>query len=111
MLKWISGLTPEGQLDGAMHKVEEALKVLGIQWAAADHETKLACGQFAIEALQKLMPNYDLSRNLYAQFYFFATDRPIKVLEEGAKWFTETAKAAEVENPPLSLPWVASVNF
>jgi hypothetical protein len=101
MLKWISGLTPEGQLDAAMHKVEEALKVLGIQWFAADHETKLACGQFVIEALRKLMPDYDLSSNLYSQFFFYTTDQPAKVLEEGAKWFTETAAAAEVENPPL----------
>jgi hypothetical protein len=101
MLKWISGLAPEGQLDGAMHKVDGALKVLGTHWFAADHEAKLACGQFVIEAVRKLMPDYDLSRNLYAQFFFFAKDRPTKVLEEGAKWFTETAAAAEVENPPL----------
>jgi hypothetical protein len=101
MLNWISRLTPEGQLDGAMLKVEEALKTLGIEWFAADHEAKLACGQFVIEALRKLMPNYDLSRNFYSQFYFFATDKPATTLEEGAKWFNETAAAAKAQNPPL----------
>ena len=72
MLNWISGLTSDGRLDGAMHNVEAAVKALGIQWFAADHEAKLACGQLVIEAIQKLIPNYDLSRNLYSQFFFFA---------------------------------------
>jgi hypothetical protein len=103
MLSWISGLTPEGRLNGAMHEIEAALKMLGIQWFAADHEAKLACGQFVIEAVRKLMPEYDLSGNLYSQFYFYTTDRPATVLEEGAKWFSETAAAAKVENPPLSI--------
>jgi hypothetical protein len=31
MVQWISGVTPEAQLSGAMQKVEEALKVLGIR--------------------------------------------------------------------------------
>jgi hypothetical protein len=101
MLKWISGLTPEGRLDDAMHKVEAAVETLGTRWFAADHGAKLACGQFVIEALRKLMPDYDFSRNLYSQFFFYTADRPATVLEDGAKWFSETAAAAEVENPPL----------
>jgi hypothetical protein len=48
MLNWISQLTPEGKLDRAMLKAEEALKSLGIEWFAADHETKLAYGQFGL---------------------------------------------------------------
>ena len=72
MLSWISGLTSDARLDGAMHNAEAAAKALGIQWLAADHEAKLACGQLVIEAIQKLIPNYDLSRNLYSQFFFFA---------------------------------------
>jgi hypothetical protein len=101
MLNWVSSLTPEGRLDGAVRKVEAALEALGTEWFAANHETKLACGQFAIEAVRKLMPDYDLGRNLYSQFFFFATDRPATVLEEGAKQFSEIAAAAKVENPPL----------
>ena len=99
-LNWTSGgLTPEGQLDGAMHEVEAAVETLGIEWFAADHEAKLACGQFVIEAVRKLMPDYDLSRNLYSQFFRYATDHP--AFEEGAKWFNKTAAAAKAENPPL----------
>jgi hypothetical protein len=47
-----------------MPKVEEALNVFGIHWFAADLKEKLDRGYFAINALQKLMPDYDLSRNL-----------------------------------------------
>ena len=101
MLSWISGLTSDARLDGAMHNAEAAAKALGIQWLAADHEAKLACGQLVIEAIQKLIPNYDLSRNLYSQFFFFATRQSTTDLEEGAKWFSETAAAAKDENPPL----------
>jgi hypothetical protein len=101
MLNWVSSLTPEGRLDGAVRKVEAVVEALGTQWFAADHEAKLACGQFVIEAVRKLMPDYDLSRNLYSQFFFFATDRPATVLEEGAKQLSETAAAAKSENPPL----------
>ena len=101
MLNWISGLTSNGRLDDAMHHVEAAVKALGIQWFAADHEAKLACGQLVIEAVQKLIPNYDLSRNLFYQFFFFATHQSAADLEEGAKWFSETAAEAKDENPPL----------
>ncbi len=101
MLNWISGLTSERRSDGAMHDAEAAVKAFGIQWFAADHEAKLACGQLVIEALKKLMPNYDLSRNLYSQFFFFATKQSATDLEEGAKWFSETAAAGKDENPPL----------
>jgi hypothetical protein len=101
MLNWISGLRSVGRSDGAMHDAEAAVKALGNQWFAADHEAKLACGQLVIEALKKLMPDYDLSRNLYSQFFFFATSQSATVLEEGAKWFSETAAAAKDENPPL----------
>ena len=62
MLNWISGLTSEGRSDGAMHDAEAGVKALGNQWFAADHDAKLACGQLVIEALKKLMPDYDLSR-------------------------------------------------
>ena len=48
MLNWISGLTSNGRLDDAMHHLEAAVKALGIQWFAADHEAKLACGQLVI---------------------------------------------------------------
>jgi hypothetical protein len=101
MLNWISGLTSDGRLDGAMHNVEAAVKALGIQWFAADHEAKLACGQLVIEAIQKLIPNYDLSRNLYSQFFFFATHQSTTDVEAGAKWFIETAASAKDENPPV----------
>jgi hypothetical protein len=101
MLNWISGLTSDGRLDGPMHNAEAAVKALGIQWFAADHEAKLACGQLVIEAIQKLIPNYDLSRNLYSQFFFFATHQSTTDLEEDAKWFSETAAAAKDEDPPL----------
>ena len=101
MLNWIPGLTSDGRLDGVMHNVEAAVKALGIQWFAADHEAKLACGQLVIEAIQKLIPNYDLSRNLYSQFFFFATHQSAADLEEGAKWFNKTAAAVKDENPPL----------
>ena len=101
MLNWISGLTSGGRLDGAMRSAEAAVKTLGIQWFAADHDAKLACGQLVIEAIQKLIPNYDLSRNLYSQFFFFANSQSATDLEEGAKWFSETAAAAKDENPPL----------
>jgi hypothetical protein len=53
MLNWISGLTSDGRLDGAMHNVEAAAKALAIQWFAADHEAKFACGELVIEAIQK----------------------------------------------------------
>ncbi len=72
MPNWLSRLTSD-RLDGVMHKAAAAVKALGIQWFGADHETKLACGQQVIEVIQKLIPNYDLSRNLYYQFFFFAT--------------------------------------
>jgi hypothetical protein len=111
MLNWISGLRSVGRSDGAMHDAEAAVKALGNQWFAADHEAKLACGQLVIEALKKLMPDYDLSRNLYSQFFFFATSQSATVLEEGAKWFSETAAAAKDENPPCLLPWAVSVSF
>ena len=101
MLSWISGLTSDRRLNGAMRPAEAAVKALGIQWFAADHDAKLACGQLVIEAIQKLIPNYDLSRNLYSQFFFFATSQSATDLEEGAKWFSETAAAAKDENPPL----------
>ena len=41
-----------------------------------------------------------MSRNLYSQFFFFATHQSTTDLEEGAKWFNETA-AAKDEDPPL----------
>jgi hypothetical protein len=107
MLNWVSSLTPEGSLDDAMRKVEASVKDLGMHWCAADHETKLACGQFVIEALRKLMPDYDLSRNLYSQFFFFAKDRPATVLEEGARQFSDIAAAARVESPPLFVAMVS----
>ena len=69
MLNWISGLTSDGRLGGAMHNVEAAVKALGIQWSAADHKAKFACGELVIEAIQKLIPNYDLSCNLYSQVF------------------------------------------
>jgi len=94
MLNRISGLTSDGRLDGAMHNVEAAAKALAIQWFAADHEAKFACGELVIEAIQKLIPNYDLSRILYSQFFFFANHQSATDLEEGAKWFSETAAAA-----------------
>jgi hypothetical protein len=101
MLKWVSGFSPEGRLYGALQKIETAVGELGMQWFAADHDAKLACGQYVIEALRKLMPDYDFSRNLYAQFFFFAKDRPATVLEQSAKQFTEIATSARIENPPL----------
>ena len=101
MLNWISGLTSERRLNGAMHDAEAVVKALGIQWFAADHDAKLACGQLVIEAIQKLIPNYDLSRNLYSQFFFFANHQSTRDLEEGAKWFSETAAAAKDGNPSL----------
>ena len=102
MLNRISGLTSDGRLDGAMHNVEAAAKALAIQWFAADHEAKFACGELVIEAiLQKLIPNYDLSRILYSQFFFFANHQSATDLEEGAKWFSETAAAAKDEKLPL----------
>ena len=84
-----------------MHDAEAVVKALGIQWFAADHDAKLACGQLVIEAIQKLIPNYDLSRNLYSQFFFFANYQSTTDLEEGAKWFSETAAAAKDGNPSL----------
>ena len=101
MLNWIPGLKSKGRLEDALHNVEAAVKALGTQWFAADHEARLACGQLVIEAIQKLIPNYDLSRNLYSQFFFFANDQSATDLEEGAKWFSETAVTAKDENPPL----------
>jgi hypothetical protein len=85
MPNWLSRLTSD-RLDGVMHNAAAAVKALGIQWLAADHETKLACGQLVIEAIQKLIPNYDLSRNLYYQFFFFATHQSAADREEIAKW-------------------------
>ena len=101
MLNWIPGLKSKGRLENALHNVEAAVKALGTQWFAADHEARLACGQLVIEAMQKLIPNYDLSRNLYSQFFFFANHQSATDLEEGAKWFSETAAAATDEKPPL----------
>ena len=100
MPNWLSRLTSD-RLDGVMHKAAAAVKALGIQWFGADHETKLACGQLVIEAIQKLIPNYDLSRNLYYQFFFFATHQSAADREELAKWFNETAAEAKDENLPL----------
>ena len=100
MPNWLSRLTSD-RLDGVMHNAAAAVKALGIQWFAADHETKLACGQLVIEAIQKLIPNYDLSRNLYYQFFFFATHQSAADREEIAKWFNETAAEVKDENPPL----------
>ena len=100
MPNWLSRLTSD-RLDGVMHNAAAAVKALGIQWFAADHETKLACGQLVIEAIQKLIPNYDLSRNLYYQFFFFATHLSAADREEIAKWFNETAAEVKDENPPL----------
>src|SRR5258705_10391168 len=100
MPNWLSRLTSD-RLDGVMHKAAAAVKALGIQWFGADHETKLACRQQVIEAIQKLIPNYDLSRNLYYQFFFFATHQSAADREELAKWFNETAAEAKDENPPL----------
>jgi recombinational DNA repair protein (RecF pathway) len=89
---------------GALHNVDAAAKALGTQWFAADHEARLACGQLVIEAIQKLIPNYDLSRNLYSQFFFFANHQSATDLEEGAKWFSETAVTAKDESRPYLLP-------
>jgi hypothetical protein len=100
MPNWLSRLTSD-RLDGVMHNAAAAVKALGIQWFEADHETKSACGQLVIEAIQKLIPNYDLSRNLYYQFFFFATHQSAADREELAKWFNETAAEAKDENPPL----------
>jgi len=97
----MSRLTPEGQLAGAAGSIETAVAELGIQWFAADHEAKLACGIFVIELIQKLIPDYDFSRNIYAQFFFFAKDRPVKLLVEGAKQLSETAAAARTEDPAV----------
>ena len=101
MLNWIPGLKSKGRLEDALHNVEAAVKALGTQWFAADHEARLACGQLVIEAIQKLIPNYDLSRNLYSQFFFFATHQSTTDVEAGAKWFSETAASAKDENPPV----------
>jgi hypothetical protein len=77
VLNWMPWLKSEGRLEGALHNVEAAVKALGTQWFAADHEARLACGQLVIEAIQKLIPNYDLSRNLYSQF-FFLRESPVR---------------------------------
>ena len=100
MPTWLSRLTSH-RLDGVMLNATAAVKALGTQWFAADHETKLACGQLVIEAIQKLLPNYDLSRNLYYQFFFFATHQSVADREKIAKWFNETAAQAKDENPPI----------
>ena len=104
MLNRISGLTSDGRLDGAMHNVEAAAKALAIQWFAADHEAKFACGELVIEAIQKLIPNYDLSRNLYSQFFFFANHQSATDLEEGAKWFSEQRRRRRTKSCPYLLP-------
>jgi len=101
VLNWIPGLKSKGRLEDALHNVEAAVKALGTQWFAADHEARLACGQLVIEAIQKLIPNYDLSRNLYSQFFFFGNQQSTTDLEEGLKWFSETAVTTKDENPPL----------
>jgi hypothetical protein len=42
-----------------------------------------------------------LSRNLYYQFFLFATHQTAADREEMAKWFNKTAAAAKDEDPPL----------
>ena len=101
MLNWLTGLTSDGRLDSAMHNAEAAVKALGMQWFAADHVTKLACGELVIKTIQKLIPNYDLSRNLYYQFFFFAAHQSATDREEVAKWFNETAAESKNKSPPL----------
>jgi hypothetical protein len=101
MLNWISWLTPEGQLDSATRKIETNLTELGTQWVFADHETKLACGQLMADTLRRLIPDYDFSRNIHVQFFDFIRDKPVDILEQGAKQFSETAAAARTPNPAL----------
>jgi hypothetical protein len=101
MLNWVSRLTSEGRMDGATREIETALTALGTQWVYADHETKLACGQLMVDALRRIIPDYDFSRNIHVQFFSFIHDKPVEILEQGAKQFSETAAAARTENPAL----------
>ena len=101
MLKWVSGLTPEGRLDGAVSQIDTALTALETQWVLADHEAKLSSGQLMMETMRRLIPDYDFSRNIYVQFFNFAKDKPVELLEQGAKQFIELADAARTENPPF----------
>jgi hypothetical protein len=74
---------------------------LGTQWVLADHETKLAVGQLMMDALRHLIPEYDFGRNIHVQFFDFVRDKPVEILEQGAKQFSELAAAARTENPAL----------
>ena len=104
MLNRISGLTSDGRLDGAMHNVEAAAKALAIQWFAADHEAKFACGELVIEAIQKLIPNYDLSRILYSQFFFFANHRPPRILRKMQNGLAKQRRRRRTKSRPYLLP-------
>jgi hypothetical protein len=101
MLNWVSGLTREGRLDDAVSQIETALTALGTQWVQADHEVKLAGGQLMMDTMRRLIPGYDLSRNMHVQFFSFVRDKPVEHLEQGAKQFSELAAAAKTDNPPL----------
>jgi hypothetical protein len=101
MLNWISGLTSDGRLDGSMHNAEAAVKALGIQWFAADHEAKLACGQLVIEAIQKLIPNYDLSRNLYSQFSSSRRTSPPRILRKAQSGLAKQRRRRTKTRPYL----------
>jgi hypothetical protein len=101
VLNWVSRLTPEGQLDSAVSQIEAALTALGTQWVLADHEAKLAGGQLMMDTLRHLIPDYDFSRNIHVQFFGFVRDKPVDLLKQGAKQFSELAAAARTENPTL----------
>jgi hypothetical protein len=67
----------------------------------AGHEVKLACGEFMMDAMRRLIPDYDFSRNVHVQFFCFVQGKPVELLEQGAKQFSETAAAARTENQSL----------
>ncbi len=101
MLSWVSKLAPEGQFDSAARKVETNLTDLGIQWIAADHPTKLACGQLMADVLRRLIPDYDFGRNIHVQFLAFVIEKPVEMREQAAKQFSENAAAARTQDPAL----------
>jgi hypothetical protein len=51
-----------------------------------------------MDTMRRLIPDYDFSRNVHAQFFGFVRKKPADLLEQYAKQFSELAASARIEN-------------
>jgi hypothetical protein len=110
-MSWISKLTPEGRLHNAVSEIEAALTTLGVQWATAEHEVKLAGGELMMDTMRRLIPDYDFSRNVYVQFFGFVRKSRLTFLSNMRNSLVNLLHQLEPRTNRCSLSWVSSVCF